>query len=272
MKYVAFLDILGFKEKLKNVNQQEAIEFIGSFSHIAYSEFCKTTRHFINGFIVSDSIILHTDSDSRNELIELIKLVNSICKNEFTQNGILIRGAISKGEFEDIPASELPQLKKKLIVGQAYVDAYKMESSIKAIGIVLGKEVWEDLNNCDMVDNVVEESVSDKDNKQYIYKYLTVDFFMNENHLKEFIKQAVKSEWLPHYYNSIYLAIKNETSSKKVDAIFNNIIKELEHKYKWRSIDLFIKNSFAKEVFPNYQTRFLRFIRDKIYEEKPKKI
>ncbi len=32
-----------------------------------------------------------------------------------------MRGAIAKGEFDNIPAVELPKLQKQLIVGTAYV-------------------------------------------------------------------------------------------------------------------------------------------------------
>ena len=39
MKYVAFLDILGFKEKLRNLSQDEAKKYIGDFSEIVYSIF-----------------------------------------------------------------------------------------------------------------------------------------------------------------------------------------------------------------------------------------
>ena len=37
-KYVAFLDILGFKEKLKKLKQQDAKSFIGRFSTTAFEQ------------------------------------------------------------------------------------------------------------------------------------------------------------------------------------------------------------------------------------------
>ena len=39
MKYVAFLDILGFKSKLKKLSQIEAKNYIGNFSATVYSLF-----------------------------------------------------------------------------------------------------------------------------------------------------------------------------------------------------------------------------------------
>ena len=72
-------------------------------------------------------------------------LVLLICKDEFAQNGILLRGAIAKGEFDEMPAREMKNLRKELIVGQAYVDAYLLENSVKTIGINLSKDVYDDL-------------------------------------------------------------------------------------------------------------------------------
>lgn len=50
MKYVAFLDILGFKNKLKQLPQNEAKGFIGDFSSTVYSIF-QWQLGKINGYI-----------------------------------------------------------------------------------------------------------------------------------------------------------------------------------------------------------------------------
>ena len=57
MKYVAFLDILGFKETLKKMKQPEAAEYISRFSSIAFDEWTKTQPTLLEGYIVSDSYI-----------------------------------------------------------------------------------------------------------------------------------------------------------------------------------------------------------------------
>ena len=64
MKYVAFLDILGFKNKLKQLPQNEAKGFIGDFSSTVYSIFqwqlgkingfeLKTKKAFFHEFLMS---------------------------------------------------------------------------------------------------------------------------------------------------------------------------------------------------------------------------
>ena len=40
-KYVAFLDILGFKNKMKKMSQTEAEDFIRDFSQLLYDEWVK---------------------------------------------------------------------------------------------------------------------------------------------------------------------------------------------------------------------------------------
>lgn len=145
MKYVAFLDILGFKNILDEKNQETAKDFIIQFSKTIFKVF----RSFegaldfkVKGYIVSDSLILYSNDSSKEALVNLIEVVETICRDEYIKNGILIRGGISKGDFVKIKASELPNLEKALIVGKSYVKAYELEGANKVIGINLSKEVY----------------------------------------------------------------------------------------------------------------------------------
>ena len=170
MKYVAFLDILGFKNKLKGLSQNEARSFMGKFSSIVYHDF-QVKSEEINGLVVSDSVVLSTKDVKQDSLKSLVNLVLLICKDEFAQNGILLRGAIAKGEFDEMPARELKNLRKELIVGQAYVDAYLLENSVKTIGINLSKDVYDDLQNCDQNVEITEEKI--KNGKKQIAYFST---------------------------------------------------------------------------------------------------
>ncbi len=265
MKYVAFLDVLGFKDKLKSISQHDAKLFIEGFSSTVYSIF-QNSNGQVNGFIVSDSVVLHTNDTTDKSLFSLISIVDEICKAEFSENGILIRGAVAKGEFDKIPAVELPELRKQLIVGQAYVDAYKLEGSLKSIGINLSNTVYQDMENSRMDYNVIEERVCDI--THYLLRYLTIDYLLVENNLKRFIDLAKKSEWLPHYYNAIYFAMKNEKNDKQIDQVFfniQNVVCENRPGENWRDIDIFIKNAFVSDVIENFKKRFLRYIRQSLF-------
>ena len=266
MKYVAFLDILGFKNKLKGLSQNEARSFMGKFSSIVYHDF-QVKSEEINGLVVSDSVVLSTKDVKQDSLKSLVNLVLLICKDEFAQNGILLRGAIAKGEFDEMPARELKNLRKELIVGQAYVDAYLLENSVKTIGINLSKDVYDDLQNCDQNVEITEEKI--KKETHYVLKYITAEYLCHEDNLKQFVKFASDSNWLPHYYNTLYFALKNEKNDKKVEQVFRNLLRLVcdgKPTDNWRPLDAFIKYSFHEDVIENYQKRFLKHIRNHLFK------
>lgn len=262
MKYVAFLDILGFKNKLKKLSQTDARNYIGDFSATVYLLFQNISNN-INGYIVSDSIILYSNDLTTKSLIDLVALVIEICKEEFTQNGILIRGAISKGEFDRIPAAELPKLQKQLIVGQAYVDAYLLEDSMKSIGIILNREVYQDIIGLNLDVNCFNDS--SKNEEKYILSYFDFEFISESKNLQRFVDLAIDSNWLPHYYNALYLAIKDVKNNNRIYQLLDNLIIAIGNPSECRTeIDKFIKNTFNDDVISYYQIRFLGYIRERM--------
>lgn len=91
---------------------------------------------------------------------------------------------------------------------------------------------------------------------------------MNETNLKKFVNLATESNWLPHYYNTIYFAMKRESNDKKVEQVFvniQNIVCNNNPSENWRDVDMFIKNSFNEDVMSEYKTRFLKHIRKKLF-------
>lgn len=267
MKYVAFLDILGFKNKLKNMSQNEAAVFISNFSTTAFRQWESENISKLNGYIVSDSFIIYSNDTSVESLKELIRVVTNICRKEFASNSILLRGAIAKGPFEKLEAQEISTLQKGLIVGQAYVDAYLLEGTVKLTGIVLSSEVFEDIINISgYSENIFSETINKKEH--YILRYLTLDFFLTKDSLNSFVKLATESKWLPHFYNTLYFALKHEKNKKKVKQMFINLLKLISQEQpneNWRNIDLFIKNAFNLDVINEFQTRFLKYIRQKLF-------
>ena len=267
MKYVAFLDILGFKEALKKMKQSEAVEYISKFSSTAFDEWEKAQPTLIEGYIVSDSFIIYSKSVSEDSLRDLLLLVDSICKREFSENSILIRGAIASGNFERIEARELDSLKKGLIVGQAYIDAYLLEGSIKMPGIVLSESVYEDLENIDKFNIDIFDMKKEKKDI-HILRYLSMDYLLKEEmRLEQFVRLASNSKWIPHYYNAIYFSIARERNDKKVQQFFItifNLICKNNPRDNWRNIDRFIQNAFHPDVDGRFQKRLLKYLREKI--------
>lgn len=269
MKYVAFLDILGFKNRIRGLKAEEAKDLIRAFSGTIFDIFKeKNSDSKINGYIVSDSVILYSEDDKKDSLEALIKLTREICEKEFIKNSILIRGAIEKGEFDKVPAEERLDLEKGLIVGEAYIDAYVGEGSVKVMGVILSEDVYEDIK--DILDpNITKDIVEEKkDKKYYLLRYINVDFLCKDN-LTKFITRAKESKWLPHYYNTIYFATKKE-NDKKIEEMFVNIENTVCNKRpskNWRDLDLFIKNAFAEGVIYAFKRKVLKHIRKKLIQE-----
>lgn len=269
MKYVAFLDILGYKEKLKSLNQQEAKQFISDFSSVAYQVWEKFNSPLLNGYIVSDSFIIYSNDVSINALDDIVKIVDQICKAEFSKNSIFIRGAIAKGEFDKLNATELSTLSKGLIVGQAYIDAYLLEGTVKTTGIVLSEKVYQDI---EMIYKYSQDIFKENGQKTTycVYRYLSLDYLLEKENLEKFVSLASKSKWIPHYYNTLYFALKNEKGENRVDQFFINLfdlISKDKPSENWREIDTCIKNSFSDNVIPEYQKRFLKYLRSKIFQQ-----
>lgn len=268
MKYVAYLDILGFRSILKTKKQHEATQYISNFSSTAFLEWEKIDSNLLEGYIVSDSFIIYSKNASEIALNELLHIVDRICKEEFSANSVLIRGAIASGDFDRLEARELASLKKGLIVGQAYVDAYLLEGTVKVPGIVLSEAVYREAQNMpEFGKNIFEEKI--RNATSYIFRYLSSDYLLEEERLEKFIRLAQDSKWIPHYYNAIYFALKNETNSKKVDQIISNIFNIIckgNSNENWRSVDTFISNAFNEDVASGFQMRLLRYLRQKIFQ------
>ena len=99
LKYVAFLDILGFKNKLRDLKQNRARSFISNFSKTIFNIF--NSQNFgdkINGYIVSDSLILYSNDIKRESLHNLIELIREVCETEFASGSIAILAGVVKPE------------------------------------------------------------------------------------------------------------------------------------------------------------------------------
>ena len=267
-KYVAFLDILGFKDTLRKMNQEAAKQFISNFSTTAFYVWEEKQYSFIEGYIVSDSFILYSQDVSERSLSQMIDLIEGICQRELINNKVLIRGAVAKGEFDRLEAKDLPSLKKGLIVGQAYVDAYLMEETIKTAGIILADEVYQDIEEISCSVDCFQESINGQ--KISVMRYLNYDFFGKVENLTKFIELAIDANWIPHYYNTLYWALKDE-KPQKADFLFTSIINSICNgnlNENWRDLDIFIKRMFDKNVYDALQTRFLRYIRGYLLQGK----
>jgi len=132
-KYVAFIDVLGFKQKLKGLPQGEAEKIIQGFNQEIYSlwqelGYHNDNNHEIKGMTFSDSLVIYTEEISIN-LARLLKFLVKLYKTSIIKLGLPLRGGIAVGDFNDIPAKEFNNLQKSIVVGNAFIDAYTLESA-----------------------------------------------------------------------------------------------------------------------------------------------
>ena len=274
MKYVAFIDILGFKERVKNSTQEQAGKLVSEFSQLVYSEWGKFGNNndsTLSGSLISDCVIVHTSSCSPEALRRLLEfLVNLFQKSAF-ENTFLLRAAIAKGQFDKLPSFSYENLNKNLIVGQAYIDAYLLESLFKGSIIAFGKDICEDIDEIDNFPHKISpvtqkcNSVPAQNQSYYNLRWAKLSDMLTDSHLDHFVSLGIEGKWLSHYYQTLYMFMIDATNEEKSD-FFEKIwrcINKMDNSYK-NHADLFIRNAFCESVEMNMQKYVSRFIREKI--------
>lgn len=122
-----FLDILGFKQLVKNNDHKTLVSLyrklisnqVRAYKSIASNLIKESSLQVVN---ISDSIIIWTKNSRESSFIELLFAVNSFMQVSI-QIGIPLRGAVLMGDIEVIEEE-----KNLSIFGRALVDAYELES------------------------------------------------------------------------------------------------------------------------------------------------
>lgn len=147
MKYVAFLDILGFKDLVLNNEHERLIELyeivfadtvdvaLANGKIIIKKEENKLlytpdrSKILVNSIIVSDSVILWTDDCSVKSLIDILISTKYLLNHSFVM-GFPLRGAMSKGDFSAFTRNNMLSKNNSIntYLGKALVSAYQLES------------------------------------------------------------------------------------------------------------------------------------------------
>jgi hypothetical protein len=122
--FVAFLDISGFKEMMKD--DQQAVKSLSRFYSCGYNVLQNHQNH-INGFFVSDCGILFVRADSNqawntqlNWLLDVIKNLN----RSLLCDDIMLTTSIAFGQFSYHQRIEFEGIEKNPVYGHAYVSAF----------------------------------------------------------------------------------------------------------------------------------------------------
>lgn len=120
-RFVALLDILGFREALANFAVHSPNELFHAIvdSHWFHAA---TTEGACDFQLFSDSIIVNSKDDQASSFISVANLVNNL-RNSFLERGIVLRGAIAFGRHFN---------KHGICISPALVEAHDLEK-MKAV-------------------------------------------------------------------------------------------------------------------------------------------
>lgn len=247
---VAFLDVLGFQNKLSEFENQaiefsdnfipnpeaedfaddannglvyfsqKANEFIGTFN----SAITKLDKDKFNYFLFSDNICITAayvkDNDENSSLIELLLVISELYF-EFVQKGYFLRGGIDYGWFID---------KSSIAIGVPLATAYKLESTQAVFPrIVLSDKFIKQLEN----------DPSERESKLSYFESSLIMQSCEVKYLNVFIhlfKVEDKEYFFERYSNNIS---ENLNLNSKCENIYN--------KFKWLADEF---NSFI-ETYTN---------------------
>ncbi len=162
--YLAYFDILGFKNIVKNKSRKDFGKFINNVyvaTQSALSEkrcdgvdqctyITDMRESRVNCLHISDSILLWTNNDSCDDLHEIIMACRRLIVNKSVINHLL-RGCLTYGyveyDFFDIRQTHSTFLNYS-IAGNAVVDAYEIAESLLMTGCAVTKPLYEQVLDC----------------------------------------------------------------------------------------------------------------------------
>lgn len=235
--YVAFLDVLGFRELVKNNTHQELVEIykrlvnfqVEFYEHYhreiekqkteKFGEYFKPTGlRLVN---ISDSILLWTKDSKENSLLELANAVKFLMSTSISI-GIPLRGAIVKGDIEI-----LEKEKSMSIIGIGLVNAYEAEGKQNWAGCSISHGIFTYLWS---VKNVILEQESPHRFEKLDSLFVETDIPFKDKKRKGYVinwaKNLELSEDQIRDSFSKYNKRKNESPeiASKVDMIIQNTI------------------------------------------------
>lgn len=224
--YVAFLDVLGFKNMVMKKKNQKLTTYFQEVNKVIKDLKNIEPKKNIGYIVISDSIILTLEKDNnitRNKFIlrQLCIAVRRIQK-KLALNNIWLRGAISSGKtYFDQDNNQ--------IVGPAYINAYQLEEELAIYPrVILDNRIINDLN-FDSSDEFIKEinyEKSENESNVALYDWNKNEFITNHS-----IEQDVL-----FFIDYLYDVINSNEEFRK---IYNNIKENLysstkiSKKYRW---------------------------------------
>ena len=235
-RYVAFLDMLGFKDMCDNKNIS-CYEIKAIFNEI---ELLKLKYDTFSKIVISDEIVDDTEFTFMSDSIIIsaphsdlgllfILYLSNFIQNMLLQEDVPLRGGIAEGNFFKLD---------NVMFGPALVSAYLIESQ-KAVypRIVLCEEIIARLREKGVFK---KKSVAD-----YMAKYKTQNSEEYKNmavytEIETFIKQSTEDDcFFVHYLNPVEMLLLSHDQKKreKIESVIQNGLshhdERIKEKYQW---------------------------------------
>lgn len=131
-RFVAFFDIMGFKNLVNSKNHDEVIKLmdgIAKYVQIIDSRMFSDSGSMIKTTFFSDSILIITNNNSLESAIHIM-IHSAMLFEKVLSYGIPIKGCISFGKFT-------ADFEKSLFVGQPLIDSFLLQEELYLYSIIL---------------------------------------------------------------------------------------------------------------------------------------
>lgn len=227
--YVAFLDILGFKNMINNKSCNDLFEIFESIKASSHTcvelnnEDMEACKH-IEYTIMSDSVVVYIEANLDDALFALLCTCQAI-QLELLNKGILMRGGIARGSlFRE----------EYVIFGKGLSNAYLLESNIASVPrIIFNRELLDDGNehNIGIPQNAWHFMLIAQDDDELYY--------INSIALPRVVSFVGEQKDAPNFYDNVL-----SVCQKILDSTYDNSVRP---KYLW------LKNKTIKEIQKNRQ-------------------
>lgn len=211
-KYIALLDILGFKELIEKNSHKDVVSLFDNFRIYVQMALAKqkstvdklgrpvydVSKSKINSIIISDSLIFWTNGEELEDFFELVDCLHRFLQFCHNKAKIFVRGGITYGDFSynnsgTIIGNHGNILMHPIIVGKALVDAHLIEKNLQIAGCVIDENaltnakesneakfisLW---NVCELEKVVVKYDIPFKSGKQKTWSINWVNNFSEIN-------------------------------------------------------------------------------------------
>ena len=127
-RFVIFLDIMGFKDRVARQDHQQILRDLQNLSNFISEKLLREEGFIFTMF--SDSIIILSSDVEYKTFEKLVDLTNAVIAYSISLN-LPIKGAFARGKCTAISGG------KSLYFGQPIIDAYALEENVELYNVVL---------------------------------------------------------------------------------------------------------------------------------------